>query len=111
MPKIPRRNIADYKKDVQKARVRRNIKEMENMQMLKQKGEVYMKVRQNILMGYNDCSSSSNEGVEYGDEYVGTWTKNTEAVMDAIVVDENKDENVEAIAAATSTLDAHTECG
>jgi len=50
MPKIPRRNITEYRKDVQKARVRRKLKEKENAERLAENGEMMMSIHQDMLM-------------------------------------------------------------
>ena len=50
MPKIPRRNITEYRKDVQKARVRRKMKEKENAERLAENGEYQMTIFQDKLM-------------------------------------------------------------
>jgi hypothetical protein len=63
MPKKPRRNITEYRRDVNEARMRRKLKERENKKMLEENGEVYMKSKQNVLMGYTRCEVQC--GVEY----------------------------------------------
>ena len=50
MAKIPRRNITEYRKDVQKARVRRKMKEQENAERLAENGEYQMTLCQDLLM-------------------------------------------------------------
>ena len=50
MAKIPRRNITEYRKDVQKARVRRKKTEAENAERLAENGEYQMTIFQDKLM-------------------------------------------------------------
>ena len=50
MAKIPRRDITEYRKDVQKARVRRKIKEKENAKRLVENGEYQMTIRQDDML-------------------------------------------------------------
>ena len=50
MAKIPRRNITEYRKDVQKARVRRKLKEKENAERLAENGVNQMTLCQDLLM-------------------------------------------------------------
>jgi hypothetical protein len=58
MPKRPRRNIAEYRKDVNEARVRRKMKEVENAKRLKENGEPHMTFCQDMLMQQNTkCDS------------------------------------------------------
>ena len=47
----PRRSLAEYKKDVGEARLRRKLKEAQNRMDLKQHGIMYMKSKQDLLMG------------------------------------------------------------
>ena len=61
MPTKPRRSLAEYKKDVNEARLRRKLKEVQNKKVLKQHGIVYMKSEQNILMGCIHVETNSGE--------------------------------------------------
>ena len=47
----PRRSLVEYKKDVGEARLRRKLKEAQNRMALKQHGIMYMKSKQDLLMG------------------------------------------------------------
>ena len=46
----PRRSLAEYKKDVGEARLRRKLKEAQNRMALKHHGIMYMKSEQDLLM-------------------------------------------------------------
>ena len=66
MAKIPRRNITEYRKDVQKARVRRKMKEKENAERLAENGEYQMTIFQDKLMkqGYTSDDTDFRDRVQ-----------------------------------------------
>ena len=65
MPKIPRRTMTEYRKDVHEARVRRKIKEKENAKRLVDNGEYQMTIRQEMLMKqgavFVECTSDDTD--------------------------------------------------
>ena len=109
MTKRPRRSMIEYKKDVQKARLRRKIKELENMKLINEYGETHMKHRQNMLMGFID--RGVHDDVESANTYVGTSSQATGTLMLSIVIDENKNEKVEPTETQKGLMDNHLECG
>jgi hypothetical protein len=95
MAKKPHRNITEYKKDVQNARIRRKIKEELNIQFHKENGEADMKNRQNLLMGH------------VGDG--GDRSATVEDVMDSVVIEDDESKNVNFV--VTDTVHNHVGCG
>jgi len=89
MPIKPRRSLAEYKKDVGEARLRRKLKEAQNKLALKQNGIIYMKSQQDLLMG---CVHRETHGEEkcstHGEEKRSTQAEQDNvAPMRSIIID------------------------
>jgi len=97
MAKKLHRNIVEYKKDVQNARIRRKMKEELNIQFHKENGEAVMKNRQNILMGRPG--------------HDGDRSAKIEDVMDSIVIKDGECKNVHFVGTGTNNVHNHIGCG
>ena len=97
MAKKPHRNIIEYKKDVQNARIRRRMKEEMNIRFHKENGEEDMKHRQNILMGHLG--------------HDGDRSAKMEDVVDSVVIDDGECKNVNFVATETKNVHNHVGCG
>jgi hypothetical protein len=82
MSKKPRRTLAQYRLDVNIARIRRNAKELENKQLFQQNGEPCMRMQQEMLMNNPGHALQPACGVAWG----GDVPRSVDVVMRAVVV-------------------------